>query len=114
MLQYAVLIYEDEAKAAEAHPEELEAVLHSHGEFVARYRSNVLDSQRLRPSRTSTSIRRAAGNVVMTDGAFVEAKEMLAGIYLIQASDLDEALRIAEDVPAPWGGVELRPLWPES
>jgi hypothetical protein len=40
-----------------------------------------------------------------------ETKEVIGGYYLIHAADLDEALRIAAQVPAPFGGVEVRPVW---
>ena len=45
-----------------------------------------------------------------TDGAFAETKEALGGYYLIEAADLDEALALAKQVPAPFGGVEVRPI----
>ena len=48
----------------------------------------------------------------MTDGPFAETKEALGGYYVIEAADLDEALAIARDVPAKYGGVEVRPVWP--
>jgi hypothetical protein len=67
----------------------------------------------LRPSATATSIRRdERGSVVITDGVFVESKEVLGGYYVIDADDLDEALAIAAQVPVPFGGVEVRPVWP--
>jgi hypothetical protein len=52
-----------------------------------------------------------SGNLVITDGAFAETKEALGGYYLIEAADLDEALAVAQQVPAPFGGVEVRPIW---
>lgn len=50
------------------------------------------------------------GGATVTDGPFAETKEALGGYYLIEAADLDEALAIARDVPAPNGGVEVRPI----
>ena len=46
----------------------------------------------------------------MTDGPFGETKEALGGYYIIEAPDLDAALEIAKDVPADFGGVEVRPI----
>ena len=46
----------------------------------------------------------------MTDGPFVETKEVLGGYYMIDAPDLDTALAVARTVPARFGGVEVRPL----
>jgi hypothetical protein len=65
----------------------------------------------LQPSATATSVRRdASGRVTVTDGAFAETKEALGGYYVIEADDLDEALAVAKQVPAPFGGVEVRPV----
>ena len=50
----------------------------------------------------------------ISDGVFAETKEVIGGYYLIEAPDLDEALRIAAEVPAPFGGVEVRPVLPAS
>ena len=58
------------------------------------------------PSTTATTIR---GDIV-TDGPFVETKEVLGGYYLIGASDLDQALAIGKLCPAGYGGVEVRPI----
>lgn len=50
------------------------------------------------------------GDVVTSDGPYAETKEALTGFYLIEAADLDEALRIAAEIPAAWdGAVEVRP-----
>jgi hypothetical protein len=51
-----------------------------------------------------------AGGFAITDGPFGESKEVLGGYYVIEAADLDEALAIAKEVPAPFGGVEVRPI----
>ncbi len=48
--------------------------------------------------------------MTISDGVFVESKEILGGFYLVEAADLDEALTIAKDLPAPYGGVEVRPV----
>jgi hypothetical protein len=48
--------------------------------------------------------------VTVTDGPFVESKEVLGGYYLIEADDLDAAIAIAKQTPARFGGVEVRPI----
>jgi hypothetical protein len=49
--------------------------------------------------------------VITTDGPYAETKEALTGYYLIEADDLEEAVRIAAELPAAWGGaVEVRPV----
>ena len=51
---------------------------------------------------------------MVTDAPFAETKEVLGGYYMIDVADLDEALAVAKAVPAPFGGVEVRPIWPTS
>ena len=51
-----------------------------------------------------------AGGFTVTDGPFAETKEALGGYYLVEAADLDEAIAIAKQVPARFGGVEVRPV----
>ena len=46
----------------------------------------------------------------VTDGPFAETKESLGGFYVIEAPDLDAAIRIAQDIPMPFGGIEVRPI----
>jgi hypothetical protein len=63
--------------------------------------------------RMATPIRQGTnGEVTVTDGTFAETKEVLGGYYVIEAADLDEALVIAGQVPALFGGVEVRPIIP--
>jgi hypothetical protein len=68
----------------------------------------------LYPTSTATTVRvtgARGGDVVTSDGPYAETKEALTGFYLIEAADLDEALRIAADIPAAWdGAVEVRPI----
>lgn len=65
----------------------------------------------LQPPNTATSVRVRNGKVTMTDGPFVETKEHLGGFLLIEARDLNEALRIASSIPvARMGGIEVRPI----
>jgi len=68
----------------------------------------VLEGYELQPSLTATTVRRdEAGNVTVTDGPFVEAKEMVGGYAIIDVADLDEALAMAKEWP---GTVEIRPV----
>jgi hypothetical protein len=107
MAQYAVLIYaNDSAHSADATPEDL-AVHDRYAEELAES-GCMAAAFALQPVATATSIR---GDVV-TDGPFVDAKEVIAGFYVIDAPDLDAALRIAGRNPATQqgGGVEVRPV----
>lgn len=60
---------------------------------------------------TATTVRVRNGQMSMTDGPFAETKEMLAGFYLIDAKDLNEAVNIAAKIPpAKYGSIEVRPV----
>jgi hypothetical protein len=104
MAKYAILIYERVA------PEDLPPeIMEAHGAVpgqVAALGGKEVAGLALEPSETATSIR---GGVV-TDGPFIETKEVLAGLTVIEARDLDHALAIAKLTPIVDGGVEVRPL----
>ena len=106
MSQYLVLIYESEAEYAAGDEQVYKEVMAAHNEFGAKHAASLKGGEALQPSTSATTIR----DGVVTDGPFVETKELLGGYYLIEAADLDEALAIAKDVPARFGGVEVRPI----
>ncbi len=66
----------------------------------------------LQPGETATTVRAGSGGSLITDGPFADAKEVLAGYYILEAPDLDAALEFAERIPAVrfGGAVEVRPL----
>jgi hypothetical protein len=111
MAQYLVLIYGNEAGWATADPSVSEETHRAHGEFAGANGPALRGGARLAGSDTATSVRRDSdGSQTVTDGTFAETKEVLGGYYVIEAADLDEALGIAKQVPAPFGGVEVRPI----
>jgi len=72
-----------------------------------------LAAEALQPVQTATTLRMRNGRMSITDGPFAETKEQLAGFYLVEARDLNEALRIASRIPAARVGcVEVRPVRP--
>jgi hypothetical protein len=108
MANYLVLIYRDEAAADAATGDEVSS---PYQEFMARRGDRLRGGAALEPASTATSVRRRdGGDFAVTDGVFAESKEVLGGYYVIEAEDLDEALEIAKEVPAPFGGVEVRPI----
>lgn len=111
MAQYAILIYAPTpGDVADIPPEEME-VLMRHDEVIKEAGGNIVKGYALQASTTATSVRRD----VVTDGPFIEAKEVLAGFFILEARDLDHALTIAKLNPATWrGGVEVRPLLDET
>lgn len=71
----------------------------------------LIAGEALHPADTATTIRVRNGQMQLYDGPFAETKELLAGFYLIDARDLNEAIRIAGGIPpAKYGSVEVRPV----
>jgi hypothetical protein len=109
--QYLILIYGPDTAGTSGHVEG-DPLLAQHVAFQGANQPALLGGNALEPTATATSIRHDAnGEVTVTDGPFAETKEALGGYYLIDAADLDEAIAIAKQVPAPNGGVEVRPIW---
>jgi hypothetical protein len=66
----------------------------------------------LQPTTTATTVRVRDGRTVTTDGPFAETKEALGGFYMIECSNLDEAIEAAARIPgARYGSIEVRPIW---
>lgn len=77
--------------------------LQEHGNFI--------DASRLQPASSGAVIKVRGGQMTITDGPFIETREQIAGYYLIEANDLNDAIRIAAKSPsAQLGTVEVRPL----
>jgi hypothetical protein len=111
MAQYMMLVYQPEVDPdAQA---EREAELPS---FVELHRSLreagvLVGVQRLRPVESATSVRVRDGETEIVDGPFAVTKEILAGYYILECADLDEALQHAARLPpARWGTIEVRPV----
>src|SRR5262249_47037121 len=96
-----------------ADPATVAATMAAHQEFIARHAAALRGGNRLHPSAASTSLRHTGdGGGSISDGAFAETKEVSGAHYPIGAADMGEALRMAAEVPAPFGGVEVRPVMP--
>lgn len=104
MPQYAVLLYE------RVPPEELpREVMDGHIAMPGKVEAlggRIVAGLALRDQTTATSIR----GDLLTDGPFIETKEELGGLFIIEARDLDHALALAKLTPIVDGGVEVRPL----
>lgn len=109
MAEYLILIYESEEAYASASPEVFTTVMEAHNRFaeqVPELGGTLLGGKALQDTASATTIR----DDIVTDGPFVETKEVLGGYYLVEARDLDHALAIAKLCPARFGGVEVRPI----
>lgn len=104
MPRYAVLLYERVA------PEDLPAeVMAAHGALPARVAEaggKIVAGLAIQDPGTATSIR----GDLLTDGPFIESKEVMGGLFIIEARDLDHAIALARMTPVVDGGVEVRPL----
>jgi hypothetical protein len=78
----------------------------------AAERGVLLGGDRLRLSSDATTVRVRNGETLTTDGPFAETKEQLAGYFLVDCKDLDEAIDVASRIPgAKDGSIEVRPIW---
>jgi len=78
-----------------------------------RKSGHCIASEALQPVASATTVRVRNGKVSLTDGPFAETKECLAGFYMIEARDLNEAIQIASRIPpAQVGSIEVRPIRP--
>jgi len=76
-----------------------------------RLSGRCIASEALQPIETAATIRVRNGKVSVTDGPFAETKEQLAGFYLVEARDLNDAIQIASKIPpARVGSIEVRPI----
>lgn len=105
-MKYLCLVYLDEQRLDELPDEdcvEYDAAIRRSGHCIA--------SEALQSVQTATTVRVRDGKVAVTDGPFAETKEQLAGFYMIEAKDLDEAIQIASKIPpARVGSIEVRPI----
>ena len=105
-MKYLCLVYIEEQKLDAVPDSECMA----YGESI-RKSGHQIAAEALQPVHTATTIRVRDGKVSMTDGPFAETKEQLAGFYLIDAKDLDEAIQLAAKIPpARVGSIEVRPV----
>src|SRR3989441_7344306 len=109
-MKYMLLVYLAENALTDAEREhcyvesaQLTQDLHASGQYR--------DASPLHPVSTATSVRMREGKRLVTDGPFAETREQLGGYYIVEATDLDEAIGIAERIPiATVGTIEIRPV----
>lgn len=107
-MKYLCLVYLDEKRLNELPDEDCVAY-----DAAIRASGQCLASEALQSVHTATTVRVRNGQLSITDGPFAETKEQLTGFYMIEAKDLDEAIRIAAGIPpARVGSIELRPIRP--
>lgn len=109
-MKYMLLVYLDEHALSDSERE------HCYVESAQLARDlsksgNYISASPLHPTATATSVRVRNGKRLITDGPFAETREQLGGYYIVEASNLDEAMNIAERIPvAEHGTIEIRPV----
>lgn len=112
-MKYLCMVYYDENKINAMSEREWVAL---NQECIAcgegmRSGGHFLGGNALQPVSTATTLRMRDGKAQITDGPFAETKEQLAGFYLLDAKDLDEAIQLASKIPpARLGSIEIRPV----
>jgi hypothetical protein len=105
-MKYLCLVYGSEQEMGAMTDDECMAY-----DQTLRSAGRCLASEALQPVHTAATVRVRDGKVSIRDGPFTEAKEHLAGFYLIDATDLDDAIQVASQIPpARVGSIEVRPV----
>jgi hypothetical protein len=114
-MKYLLLIYDNEATFANLSQAEQLQIFEEYMDYSRRIKKdgNYVAGEALEPISTATSVRVKDGKTVTTDGPFAETREQLGGFYLVEAKDLDEAIKLATGIPAArTGTIEVRPIMP--
>ena len=111
-MRYLCLIYLDEQRMAALPEAEMNALNERHLQYNEELldRGQFIEAEALQPAASTTCVRIRKGKPTLTDGPFAETKEMVAGFYLIEARDLNDAVQVASRLPAaPLGTVAVHP-----
>jgi hypothetical protein len=112
-MRYMLLIYTSEADFSRMTSEERAAIMQGHGTFAqeAMQRGILTGGAPLQPTSTARTVRVRKGKTLVIHGPFAETKEQLAGTYILDCKNLDEAIELATKIPdALHGSIEIRPL----
>ena len=113
-MKYLFALITDESAGADRTPEEGAAAMKAWDAFTSETKDSgaFIAGEGLQSSDTATTVGIDAqgGDTIVTDGPFAETKEQLGGFYLLECSDLDEAIAWAKKIPMPGGTVEVRPV----
>ncbi len=117
-MRYMLLVYSKEANMAEMSPQEAEQITSAHWAVMEETakRGIFRGAEPLKPTGSATTVRIQNGKPLITDGPFAETKEQLAGYYILDCKDLDEAITWAAAIPTSCRGeegcIEIRPIIP--
>ena len=112
-MKYVMLIAGNEDTWDARSPEENAALYERIGAWwgTESATGRIVDGHELQPSPTATTVRIGTdGSTTVTDGPFIEGKELLGGFGILDVADLDEALKVAASWPVPGDVLEVRPI----
>ena len=112
-MKYMLLIYHDEQAWSQPTAAEREAIYLEYRQLIQRLQAKgqYLTGNQLQPTTAASTVRVRDSKHLVTDGPFAETREQLGGFFLIEATDLEEAKRIAAQIPsARTGSIEIRPV----
>jgi hypothetical protein len=115
-MRYMMLIYSREESPGGRDPDEIERTRSAHWKVIdeATRKGVFLGAEPLAPIITATTVRMQDGKALVTDGPFAETKEQLAGYYMLECENLDEAIEWAAKIPVTCRGregcIEIRPM----
>jgi hypothetical protein len=116
-MQYLLLIYGNETAYGQSSKADQDRVMQEYSEFTQSIAKSghLRGGNELDSTNTAKTVRVRDGKELITDGPFAETKEQLGGYYLVEANDIDEAIKIGARIPsARWGSVEARPIVPHD
>ena len=109
-MEFLALIHSNENGWNELSDDERQAVYRRYMEFSER--PEVVGGAELQETTTATTVRVRSGDSVVTDGPYAEVKEALGGFFILEADSIDDACRLAAEIPAAeHGAVEVRPVF---
>jgi hypothetical protein len=112
-MKYLCLIYVEDGRLQAQSPQELEACMAEQLDYLAELEAqgHVVAAYSLEPPQAASCLRVREGRLSMTDGPYAETSEQFGGFFIVDARDLNEAIRIASRIPAArFSCVEVRPL----
>jgi hypothetical protein len=114
-MRYMMLMYSRETPEGPS-PDEVDYLVRTHGALIAEARQKgvLVGYEGLKPTATATTVRAQGETALVLDGPFAETKEQLAGYYILDCKDLDEAVEWAKRIPTSCKGesgcIEIRPV----
>jgi hypothetical protein len=115
-MKYLALIYGDESAWADLSEQDQQAVYAQYRDFTAFAGDKLVDGAETAASNTATTVRVRNGETAVTDGPYAETKDQLGGYFVFECASANEALALAQRIPAVEGGgtVVVRPAYVEE